>query len=207
MKHTLSVLVENSPGVLSRVSGLFTRRGYNIESLNVGVTENPAVSRMTIVVRGSPAVVEQVSKQLNKLINVLKVSDITSEEIVSRELALIKVSATPAQRASILQIVSVFRGQVVDATSRSVIVELTGDEEKIDAFIQLVREFGIKEVVRTGRVAMMRGLRNQREEKGEDNIDESLLRWRRRLEIAKKQAHSGAGVWEPRPCASAESKG
>jgi len=207
MKHTLSVLVENSPGVLSRVSGLFTRRGYNIESLNVGVTENPAISRMTIVVRGSSAVVEQVSKQLNKLINVLKVSDITSEEIVSRELALIKVSATPSQRASILQIVSVFRGQVVDATSRSVIVELTGDEEKIDAFIQLVREFGIKEVVRTGRVAMMRGLRNQREEKGEDHIDESLLRWRRRLEIAKKQANSGAGVWEPRPCASAESKG
>ncbi len=207
MKHTLSVLVENSPGVLSRVSGLFTRRGYNIESLNVGVTENPAISRMTIVVRGSSAVVEQVSKQLHKLINVLKVSDITSEEIVSRELALIKVSATPSQRASILQIVSVFRGQVVDATSRSVIVELTGDEEKIDAFIQLVREFGIKEVVRTGRVAMMRGLRNQREEKGEDHIDESLLRWRRRLEIAKKQANSGAGVWEPRPCASAESKG
>ncbi len=184
MRHTLAVLVENSPGVLVRVAGLFSRRGFNIESLAVGVTEDPRISRMTIVVEGDDRVVEQVSKQLNKLINVLKVSDLSEEESVARELALIKVNADPAHRASVLQIVDIFRAKVVDVGKRSMVIEITGAEEKINALLDLLREFGIKEVVRTGKIAMARGARvvkNEKEtvEKEVNGNGQDLLRQRR----------------------------
>lgn len=157
MRHTLAVLVENTPGVLTRVAGLFSRRGFNIDSLTVGTTENPAVSRMTIVVEGDEYTLEQVSKQLNKLINVLKVIDLPADDSVARELALIKVHAEPSRRASIMQVVDVFRAKVVDVGRESMIVEITGDGQKVGALLELLREFGVKEVVRTGTVAMNRG--------------------------------------------------
>ncbi|HHV71008.1 MAG TPA: acetolactate synthase small subunit [Clostridia bacterium] len=159
MLHTLSVLVENHPGVLVRVAGLFSRRGFNIESLTVGITDNPKISRMTIVVEGDNHTLEQVTKQLNKLINVLKVSDISQEESVHRELVLIKINAEPSRRSEIMQIVETFRAKIIDFGKNSVIIEITGDSSKIDALIELVREFGIKEVVRTGKVALVRGNR------------------------------------------------
>lgn len=157
MKHTLAVLVENKPGVLTRVAGLFSRRGFNIESLAVGVTEKPDISRMTIVVSGDDHVLEQVMKQLNKLIDVIRVSDIPSEESVYRELALIKVNVNSSTRAEVMQIVDVFRAKIVDVSIKSVVVEVTGDESKINAMEKLLRQFGIKEMVRTGRVAINRG--------------------------------------------------
>lgn len=157
MRHTLSVLVENKAGVLTRVAGLFSRRGFNIESLTVGTTDNPAISRMTIVVEGDEYTLEQVSKQLNKLINVIKVIDLPKDDSVYRELALIKVHADPQKRTGIMQIVDVFRAKVVDVGRESMIVEITGDERKVDALLELLREFGIKEIVRTGRVALARG--------------------------------------------------
>jgi acetolactate synthase-1/3 small subunit len=167
LRHTLAVLVENSPGVLTRVAGLFSRRGFNIDSLAVGVTEDPAVSRMTIVVDGDERLVEQVEKQLNKLINVLKVSTLAPGECVARELVLIKVNAEPEVRSQILQIVDIFRAKIVDVGKRSLVVEITGDEEKVEALLQLLREFGVREVVRTGRIAMARGARVVRSAKGE----------------------------------------
>jgi acetolactate synthase I/III small subunit len=157
MKHTLSVLVQNKPGVLARTAGLFSRRGYNIESLTVGVTENEAVSRMTIVVTGDDTVVEQVTKQLNKLIEVIKVSDLTKESYVDRELVLIKVTADGSNRGEIMQLVDVFRARIVDVAAKSLIVEVTGDEEKIVALIAMLKQFGIKEIVRTGTLALGRG--------------------------------------------------
>lgn len=157
MRHTVAVLVLNEPGVLTRVAGLFARRGYNIESLAVGVTENPNVSRMTIVAEGDERVLEQLCKQLNKLIHVLKVQHLPDDEAVARELALIKVNAEPAKRAQILQIVDIFRAKVVDIGRRSMIVEITGDSDKIDALVQLLAEFGIVEAVRTGQIALDRG--------------------------------------------------
>ncbi len=157
MKHTLAVLVENKPGVLARVAGLFSRRGFNIESLAVGVTEKPDISRMTIVVSGDDHVLEQVMKQLNKLIDVIRVSDIPPEESVYRELALIKVSVNSSTRAEVMQIVDVFRAKIVDVGIKSVVVEVTGDESKINAMEKLLRQFGIKEMVRTGRIAINRG--------------------------------------------------
>lgn len=160
MKHTLSVLVRNRSGVLSRVAGLFSRRGYNIESIAVGTTEDPEISRMTIVVEGTEANVEQICKNLYKLIDVLKVTDLTHEPMVDRELALIKVTAEAGNRAEIVQIVNIFRAQIVDVNERSVVVEVTGDESKVDAMIQLLRPYGIKEMVRTGRVALARGVRS-----------------------------------------------
>ena len=158
VKHVLGVLVENQPGVLAKVAGLFSRRGFNIESLAVGTTEDPTVSRMTIVVEGDENVIEQVAKQLNKLIDVIKVADI-AQDSVARELALIKVHATPATRNEIIQIVSVFRAQVVDISRDSLIVEITGDEDKINAFVEMLKDFGIKEMVRTGIIAVDRGNR------------------------------------------------
>ncbi|NLO81960.1 MAG: acetolactate synthase small subunit [Clostridiales bacterium] len=158
MRHVLGVLVENQPGVLAKVAGLFSRRGFNIESLAVGTTEDPTVSRMTIVVEGDENVIEQVAKQLNKLIDVIKVADI-AQDSVARELALIKVHATPATRNEIIQIVSVFRAQVVDISRDSLIVEITGDEDKINAFVEMLKDFGIKEMVRTGIIAVDRGNR------------------------------------------------
>jgi acetolactate synthase-1/3 small subunit len=157
MKHTLAVLVENKPGVLTRVAGLFSRRGYNIESLAVGVTDNPEISRMTIVVSGDDHVLEQVSKQLNKLIDVIRVSDLEPEETIERELAFFKVKVDKGNRSEIMQIVDVFRAQIVDVGVRSLIVAVTGTDDKIEAIEQLLRNFGIIEEARTGKIAMNRG--------------------------------------------------
>jgi len=199
MRVTYAVLVENSPGVLARVAGLFSRRGYNIESLAVGVTQDPSISRMTIVVEGDKRTLEQVSKQLNKLINVLKVSEIAEEESVDRELALIKVHSEPHQRANILQIVDIFRAKVVDVGPRSLIVEITGNEQKIDALLELAKEFGIKEVVRTGKIAMVRGNRviKYSPKKEEESTDhgQDVLRWRRRFELSEGETSSDTGLW------------
>jgi acetolactate synthase-1/3 small subunit len=157
MKHTLAVLVENKSGVLSRVASLFSRRGYNIDSLAVGVTEDPEISRMTIVVHGDDHVLEQVTKQLNKLIDVIKVSDIGGDEAVERELALIKVAADVSTRTEIIQIADIFRAKIVDVAPKSMTVEVTGDEAKIQAIEKLLRQFGIKEMARTGKIALVRG--------------------------------------------------
>jgi acetolactate synthase-1/3 small subunit len=156
-KHTLSVTVENRPGVLTRVATLFRRRGYNIDSLTVGTTENPGISRMTIVVQGDDQVIEQVSKQLYKLIDVIKVIDITHDRSVDRELVLIKVKADNNVRAEIVQIVDIFRARIVDIGRNSLIVEATGDQGKIDALEDSFRPFGIQELVRTGKISMVRG--------------------------------------------------
>ncbi len=157
MRHILAVLVENNPGVLTRVAGLFSRRGYNIDSLTVGRTESAQISRMTIVVEGDDLVLEQVTKQLHKLIDVIKINDITSEQYVDRELVLIKVGADPSVRGEIMQIVDIFRARIVDIGRRTLIIECTGDEGKINAVIESLKPFGIKELVRTGKVAMLRG--------------------------------------------------
>ncbi len=157
MKHTLAVLVENKSGVLSRVASLFSRRGYNIDSLAVGVTEDPDVSRITIVVHGDDHVLEQVTKQLNKLVDVIKVSDLGGDDTVERELALIKVTADSDTRAEIIQIADIFRARVIDVAPKSMTVEVTGDEGKVEAIEKLLRQFGIKEMVRTGKIAMVRG--------------------------------------------------
>lgn len=156
-KHTLSVLVENRSGVLSRVAGLFSRRGFNIDSLAVGVTENPEVSRMTIVVNGDEYTVEQVSKQLNKLIDVIKIKELDKSDSVSRELALIKVNATAASRSEIIQIVEIFRAKIVDVSKSTLTVEISGSSEKVEALEDMLRQFGIKEIVRTGTIAIERG--------------------------------------------------
>jgi len=156
-RHVLSVLVENQAGVLSRVSGLFSRRGYNIDSLSVGVTEDPAISRMTIVVRGDSYILEQIKKQLNKLIDVIKVIELDKDRSVFRELMLIKVNARENNRASIIEIVDIFRASVVDVSNETLTVELTGDEDKIEAFINLMKPYGIREIVRTGLTALERG--------------------------------------------------
>lgn len=156
--HTLSVLVENKAGVLSRVTGLFSRRGFNIESLAVGPCEETGMSRITIVVIGDDAMVEQVMKQLNKLIDVIKVTDLTENERVERELALIKVTAEPGgSRSEIMQIATIFRAQIVDVGAKTVTLQVTGDTDKIDGLEKLLRQFGIKELVRTGRVGILRG--------------------------------------------------
>lgn len=157
-KHTLVALVEDKPGVLNRVASLFRRRGFNIESIAVGHSEKPNLSRMTIVVDGTTTSVEQVRKQLDKLPDVIKVSDISQENIVARELALIKVRATSATRSEIIEIVDIFRASIVDVAADSVTIEVTGDEEKIGSLLKLVRGFGIKEIARTGRIAMSRGI-------------------------------------------------
>jgi len=161
MRHTLSVLVENNPGVLARVAGLFSRRGFNIDSLAVGTTENPKISRMTIVVEGDDLVLEQVTKQLHKLIDVIKISDITSDNYVERELVLIKVFAEPPTRGEIMQIVDIFRAHIVDIGKKTLTVECTGDEGKIEAIIESLRPFGIKELVRTGKIAILRGAKGR----------------------------------------------
>ncbi len=158
-RRILSVLVENQAGVLSRVAGLFSRRGFNIDSLAVGITEVPNVSRMTIVVDGDEYVVEQVSKQLNKLIDVIKVKQLEVNESLIRELVLVKVNATPETRSEIIQIVDIFRGNIVDVSKNELTIELTGDEDKINAFEEMIKNFGIKEMVRTGTIAIERGNR------------------------------------------------
>jgi acetolactate synthase-1/3 small subunit len=156
-KHTLVALVEDRPGVLNRVASLFRRRNFNIESIAVGHSEQPGLSRMTIVVDGATTAVEQVRKQLDKLIEVVKVTDITDEPIVTRELALIKVHASSSTRSEIIQIVDIFRANIIDVSPVSMIVEVTGDTDKIDSLYNLLRRFGIKELSRTGRIALARG--------------------------------------------------
>ncbi len=156
-KHTISVLVENRSGVLARISGLFSARGFNIDSLAVGETEDPTVSRMTIVVKGDEKILEQVEKQLNKLIDIIKVSDYISTPHLERDLALIKVNADQDDRSELLQIVNIFRAKIVDVSSDFLIVEATGDEDKIEALIRMLEPFGIREMSRTGIVAMARG--------------------------------------------------
>ena len=156
-KHTLSVLVENHAGVLSRVAGLFSRRGFNIDSLAVGVTEDPEVSRMTIVVDGDDYVVEQVSKQLNKLVDVIKIKRLDDNDSVSRELALIKVNANATTRGEILQIVEVFRANVIDISKNTLTIEITGSLDKVAALEDMLKPFGIKEIARTGMIALERG--------------------------------------------------
>jgi acetolactate synthase-1/3 small subunit len=157
MKHTISVLVENKPGVLARIAGLFSGRGYNIDSLSVGETHEPSVSRMTIVSRGDDAIIEQITKQLNKLIDVIKVQDFAGKEFVDRELVLIKVSCSNQNRPEIMQIVDIFRAKIVDVSHNTLIVEITGPDKKVNAFVELMKPFGIKEIARTGKVAMARG--------------------------------------------------
>lgn len=156
-KHTLVALVADRPGVLNRVASLFRRRGFNIESIAVGHTEQKGVSRMTIVVSGDAPTIEQVRKQLDKVIDVIKLSDITSESIVDRELALIKVKTTPESRNEIIQIVDIFRANIVDVAPESLIVEATGDEDKLGSLLRLLQNFGVREIARTGRLAMIRG--------------------------------------------------
>lgn len=156
-KHTIVALVEDKPGVLNRMVSLFRRRGFNIESIAVGHSEIAHLSRMTIVVDGSTTMVEQVRKQLDKIIDVVRVSEISGDDMVSRELALIKVKATSTTRSEIMQIVDIFRANIVDVGADSVTVEVTGDEEKINSLFNLLRGFGIKELARTGRIAMTRG--------------------------------------------------
>ncbi|MBE9535775.1 MAG: acetolactate synthase small subunit [Proteobacteria bacterium] len=157
MRHTISVLVENEFGVLSRISGLFSGRGFNIESLSVAETIDPETSRMTIVTRGNEQIIEQIKKQLNKLINVIKVVDHAMEQSVERELILVKVNAESEMRAEILRVVDIFRARVIDLTPKSYTIEMTGDEGKVTALVEMLRPMGIKEIARTGKIAMGRG--------------------------------------------------
>jgi acetolactate synthase-1/3 small subunit len=157
IKHTISVLVNDQPGVLQRVSGLFGRRGYNIESITVGPSEEPGLSRMVIVTLGDHKTVEQVSKQLYKLIDVIKVVDLSAGAMVARELALIKVNAEPVRRPEILGVIETFRASVVDISPQAMIVQVVGNSDKIDAMVQLLEPYGIRELTRTGISAMMRG--------------------------------------------------
>ncbi len=158
-RHTFAVLVENRFGVLGRITGLFSARGFNIESLSVAETEDPTVSRITLVTKGGARILEQVHKQLNKLIDVIKVTDLNEEPHVDRELVLIKVYAEGERRAEVQRITDIFRGKVVDVTPKTYILEVTGDEGKIRAVVELLKPFGIREMVRTGKIAIARGQR------------------------------------------------
>lgn len=155
-QHTISMLVENRFGTLNRIAGMFAAKGYNIDSLTVGPTEEPDISRMTIVTSGDDQIVEQIMKQLNKLIDTIKVVDLTFESYVERELALIKVQSTTTTRSEILQISEIFRAKVVDVSTKTLTLEATGSQQKVDAIINMLKPFGIKEVARTGRVALKR---------------------------------------------------
>jgi acetolactate synthase-1/3 small subunit len=157
MRHVLSALVQNVPGVLSHISGMLASRGYNIDSLAVGATEDPQLSRMTFVVVGDDSVLQQVRKQLEKIVTVVRVDDIGSEDHVERDLMLIRVSAPAGRRAEIFQLTEIFRGRIVDVAPETMIVEIAGQESKIEAFIEMMRPLGIIELVRTGRIAMVRG--------------------------------------------------
>ena len=165
MRHTLGVLVENQPGVLSRVAGLFSGRGFNIESLTVAETLEPEVSRITLVTTGDEMIMEQIVKQLNKLVNVIKVVDFREVKFVDREMALIKVKAEATNRAEVLRIVDIFRGKVVDVSPQFYTIEVTGDEGKIEAILDLLDHLGIAEVVRTGKVAIARSKKNTKKGK------------------------------------------
>jgi acetolactate synthase-1/3 small subunit len=156
-KHTLSILVENKPGVLTRIAGLFARRGFNIDTLTVGPTDDERVSRVTLTLDGAVHPIDQVTKQLHKLVNVLKIRDLEPTDTVARELALFKISADGATRGEIMQICEIFRGKVVDVTKRALVVEITGTTDKIEAFERMVRPFGLVEMARTGEFALSRG--------------------------------------------------
>jgi acetolactate synthase-1/3 small subunit len=174
LRHTISVLVENEFGVLSRVAGLFSGRGFNIESLCVAESLDPTVSTMTIVTSGNDAIIEQVLKQLNKLINVIKVVDFKDLDYVSREMVLIKLNAEERTREEILRMVEIFRGKIIDVSPKSYTLLITGDEEKVKAFVNLVKPLGIKEIVRTGPIAMARGdrvtkMKEKQSQGGEEN--------------------------------------
>jgi acetolactate synthase-1/3 small subunit len=156
-KHILSILVENKPGVLTRIAGLFARRGFNIDTLAVGPTDDPTLSRITLTLDGAMHPIDQVTKQLHKLVNVIKIRDLEPTETVARELALFKISADAASRAEVMQMVEIFRGKIIDVAKRSVIVEVTGSWEKIEAFERMVRPFGLIEMARTGEIAISRG--------------------------------------------------
>jgi acetolactate synthase I/III small subunit len=156
-KHVLSVLVENKPGVLTRIAGLFSRRGFNIDTLAVGPTEDPTVSRMTIALDGAAHPIDQVTKQLHKLVNVIKIRDLEPEETIAREMALFKVQADGATRGEIMQLADIFRGRIVDVSNRTATIEVTGTRDKIEAFEQMVRPFVLVEMVRTGEIAIARG--------------------------------------------------
>ena len=159
MRHVLSALVQNQPGVLAHISGMLASRGFNIDSLAVGETEDPNLSRMTFVVHGDDAELEQVRKQLDKIVTVVAVQDISSEDFVERDLMLIKVKSSPQQRMEIVLLVEMFRGRVVDISSDNLMIEISGQESKIEAFIALMRPYGILELARTGRIALVRGAR------------------------------------------------
>lgn len=159
MKHTISVLVNNRPGVLARTAGLFARRGFNIDSLAVSATQDTEISRMTIVVEGPDAVLEQITKQLYKLLDVIKVLDHQDEAVITRELALIKVKVEANNRAEVMQTVTIFRANIVDISESTFTVEVTGGADKLDALINLLRKYGIKEMMRTGRIVLSRGPR------------------------------------------------
>jgi len=156
-KHILSILVENKPGVLTRISGLFARRGFNISTLAVGPTDDDSISRMTLTLDGAVHPIDQVTKQLHKLVNVLKIRDLEPGETLSRELALFKISADGVSRAEVMQICEIFRAKIVDVTKRSVVIEVTGTYDKVEAFERLVRPFGLIEMARTGEIAISRG--------------------------------------------------
>jgi acetolactate synthase-1/3 small subunit len=156
MRHTISLLVENKFGVLSRVSGLFSGRGYNIESISVGETIDPRISQMTIVTSGDDWVIEQINKQLNKLIDVIKVTDMVELDHVEREMVLVKVAPRPERKAEVLNLAGIFRGRIIDSSEKTYTIEITGDEKKIQAFVNLMKPMGIKEFVRTGKVAIAR---------------------------------------------------
>jgi acetolactate synthase-1/3 small subunit len=157
MRHVLSALVQNQPGVLAHISGMLASRGFNIDSLAVGETENPDLSRVTFVVHGDDAELDQARKQLGKIVTVVKVMDISSEDFVERDLMLIKVKATPSQRVEVSYLVEMYRGRVVDISSDSLMIEISGQERKIESFIELMRPYGIQELARTGRIALVRG--------------------------------------------------
>ena len=156
-KHIISLLVENKPGVLARIAGLFSRRGFNIDTLAVGPTDDESLSRITLTLDGAMHPIDQVTKQLHKLVNVIKIRDLEPADTVARELALFKISADGASRGEVMQVVEIFRGKVIDVTRRSVIVEVTGTWEKVEAFERMVRPFGLVEMVRTGEIAISRG--------------------------------------------------
>jgi len=156
-KHILSILVENKPGVLTRIAGLFARRGFNIDTLAVGPTDDPTLSRITLTLDGAMHPIDQVTKQLHKLVNVIKIRDLEPTETVARELALFKIAADGASRAEVMQMVEIFRGKIIDVSKRSVIVEVTGSWDKIEAFERMVRPFGLVEMARTGEIAIARG--------------------------------------------------
>ncbi len=157
MRHVITALVENKVGVLARIAGLFSSRGFNIDSLTVGETENPELSRLTVVVRGDDSILEQVRKQLGKIIDVIKVVDLSDTPHVERDLVLVKINVPPGKRGEILEIVDIFRGKVIDVGGKDMIIELSGTEDKLEAMLKLLHTYGIKEMARTGQIAMARG--------------------------------------------------